>query len=407
MRTKRFIYSSAVLAAFTLFIACSSESDTPEPDPIVPGSELSSKTYEDLSLYLSYNGDIMIGKKVDFVPSDGKATLTLSGQDFDLNVMISEMDFDGLDISLPTVQTCGVLPGSPSYSLTVDLFGDKESCTFKGEAESEYCTFSYSGTVSAETLVIELKDVALKNTSISGTWNIPEYAGDVYNIGRLVWDSSTQIDLGMGVPMPMGSALALFLVMPVSGDLNVFQILSTSLKRITFGQDGNITANYLVMEGSNAGTFAESPKNIAQYVVTGDNKLLLFLNPQGIAYADMASKSRSAEMTTILGEVIKSLIPLFSTGLPLGYGPKVDAYGQTVDNPDIMSVYLGTEMLLPILKTIEPVFEDEEIVSQLAELIASNEELGEMAPIILAVLKQLPEIINTTTKVEIGINLQK
>ncbi len=137
---KRFYFASAIFAALSLFAACSGD-DEPKT---VPGSDLTAKTYENTELAITYNGEALIGKAVSFSQSNGKATLTFSGQQFDLSAITADSE---IDLGLPTVATCGVIPGTDTNSLTVDLTGEEGSCSFSGSSETEYCTFSYSGTV--------------------------------------------------------------------------------------------------------------------------------------------------------------------------------------------------------------------------------------------------------------------
>lgn len=409
-KMKRFYFAAAIFATLS-FAACSDDDET-------PGGGLTAKTYENTELAITYNGEPVIGKSVDFAPENGKATLTFSGQDFDLNAIAAGSD---IGLQLPTVATCGVLPGTPNYALTVDLTGDESTCSFSGSSETTYCTFSYSGTVNAQTLSVELKDVTLKNTSLSGTslsgtWDIPALDDNAYNVIRAVWVSSTPVNIdygeGLGIyPMPISTILGMLFALPISNEQSIVELLTSNLKSITFGEDGNITANYLAAKGANAGTFVQSPKNIAQYVVDGD-KIKVFLNPQGIAYADAANadaakKSRAAgiDINAILGEVLGQLVPMFAEGLPLRFGAAIDAEGNSVDG--LMCVYLDTDVLLPILRAVAPLFEDEGFLGIITNLIKNDPQWSSMASMISPMLQQLPGIIETTSKVEVGINLQK
>ncbi len=371
---KRFYFAAAIFATLS-FAACSDDDET-------PGEGLTAKTYENTELAVTCNGEPVIGKSVRFAPANGKATLTFLGQDFDLNAIAAGSN---IGLQLPTVATCGVLPGTPNYALTVDLTGEKDTSSFSGSSETAYCTFSYSGTVNAETLSIELKDVTLKNTSLSGTslsgtWDIPALDDNTYNVIRAVWDSSTPVNIDYGelgiFPMPISSILGVLFALPISNEQSIVELLTSNLKSITFGEDGNITANYLAAGGADAGTFVQSPKNIAQYVVDGD-KIKVFLNPQGIAYADAANanaakKSRAADINAILGEVLGQLAPMFAEGLPLRFGAALlDAEGNEADDPNLIQkcVYLDTDVLLPILQAVSPLFEDEEFLGIITNLI--------------------------------------
>lgn len=74
---------------------------------------------------------------------------------------------------------------------------------------------------------------------------------------------------------------------------------------------------------------------------------------------------------------------------------------------DALSVYLNTE-LLPLLKTlVVPLLSDEEVVAMLVELMKKDPDFGDMAGLAEPMLKAFPEIIESTTKVEIGLNFVK
>ena len=74
----------------------------------------------------------------------------------------------------------------------------------------------------------------------------------------------------------------------------------------------------------------------------------------------------------------------------------------------LLRVYLNTELLLPLLKTlVVPLLSDEEVVAMLVELMKKDLDFGEMAGLAESMLKAFPEIIESTTKVEIGLNFVK
>ena len=92
------------------------------------------------------------------------------------------------------------------------------------------------------------------------------------------------------------------------------------------------------------------------------------------------------------------LYPMLVNGVPV-------AFEQT---EDALSVYLNTELLLPLLKTlVVPLLSDEEVVAMLVELMKKDTDFGDMAGLAEPMLKAFPEIIESTTKVEIGLNFVK
>lgn len=358
-------------------------------------------------LQLTYNGAPLLGKKVTFTPDATeatKATLRLEGE-FDLAGILK-----GQRSNMTSPTGPGVFPGSPVTTLSVDLSINGNQCTFSGVSETEYCTFSYAGKVTAGTMDLSFTDVTLKNTALAGTVWKPTPLANTEDGGmdepiHFVWKSGTKAAIeifGHPSEIEINDLLLLALRFPLfddgSGDrVSVEQMLCSVLKDVTLGADGNIVATY--MDAANGGTeWVTSPSNMAQYVVTGDNQLLLFLNPQAImANVDNVEKSvRTVDVGAILQQAIAELYPMLINGVPLTYTKEGNR----------MKVFLGTDLLLPLMKNIvAPLFEDEEFLNMVIEAMKSDPQFGGMAGMMVPTLKLLPEIIKNTTQLEIGLDL--
>ena len=346
-------------------------------------------------LQLTYNGAPLLGKKVTFTPDATeatKATLRLEGE-FDLAGILK-----GQRSNMTSPTGPGVFPGSPVTTLSVDLSINGNQCTFSGVSETEYCTFSYAGKVTAGTMDLSFTDVTLKNTALAGTVWKPTPLANTEDGGmdepiHFVWKSGTKAAIeifGHPSEIEINDLLLLALRFPLfddgSGDrVSVEQMLCSVLKDVTLGADGNIVATY--MDAANGGTeWVTSPSNMAQYVVTGDNQLLLFLNPQAImANVDNVEKSvRTVDVGAILQQAIAELYPMLINGVPLTYTKEGNR----------MKVFLGTDLLLPLMKNIvAPLFEDEEFLNMVIEAMKSDPQFGGMAGMMVPTLKLLPEII--------------
>lgn len=397
MKKNLFYYLFAVICTIGLFTSCSDD-DEKVVNPI-PQTTFNSEN----GLQLTYNGAPLLGKKVTFTPDATeatKATLRLEGE-FDLSGILK-----GQRSNMTSPTGPGVFPGSPVTTLSVDLSINGNQCTFSGVSETEYCTFSYAGKVTAGTMDLSFTDVTLKNTALAGTVWKPTPLANTEDGGmdepiHFVWKSGTKaaIEILPGYPSDL---LLLALRFPLfddgSGDrVSVEQMLCSVLKDVTLGADGNIVATY--MDAANGGTeWVTSPSNIAQYVVTGDNQLLLFLNPQAImANVDNVEKSvRTVDVGAILQQAIAELYPMLINGVPLTYTKEGNR----------MKVFLGTDLLLPLMKNIvAPLFEDEEFLNMVIEAMKSDPQFGGMAGMMVPTLKLLPEIIKNTTQLEIGLDL--
>lgn len=399
MKKNLFYYLFAVICTIGLFTSCSDD-DEKVVNPI-PQTTFNSEN----GLQLTYNGAPLLGKKVTFTPDATeatKATLRLEGE-FDLSGILK-----GQRSNMTSPTGPGVFPGSPVTTLSVDLSINGNQCTFSGVSETEYCTFSYAGKVTAGTMDLSFTDVTLKNTALAGTVWKPTPLANTEDGGmdepiHFVWKFGTKaaIEMFPGYPSEIekNDLLPLALCFPLfDGDrVSVEQMLCSVLKDVTLGADGNIVATY--MDAANGGTeWVTSPSNIAQYVVTGDNQLLLFLNPQAImANVDNVEKSvRTVDVGAILQQAIAELYPMLINGVPLTYTKEGNR----------MKVFLGTDLLLPLMKNIvAPLFEDEEFLNMVIEAMKSDPQFGGMAGMMVPTLKLLPEIIKNTTQLEIGLDL--
>lgn len=400
MKKNLFYYLFAVICTIGLFTSCSDD-DEKVVNPI-PQTTFNSEN----GLQLTYNGAPLLGKKVTFTPDATeatKATLRLEGE-FDLAGILK-----GQRSNMTSPTGPGVFPGSPVTTLSVDLSINGNQCTFSGVSETEYCTFSYAGKVTAGTMDLSFTDVTLKNTALAGTVWKPTPLANTEDGGmdepiHFVWKSGTKAAIeifGHPSEIEINDLLLLALRFPLfddgSGDrVSVEQMLCSVLKDVTLGADGNIVATY--MDAANGGTeWVTSPSNMAQYVVTGDNQLLLFLNPQAImANVDNVEKSvRTVDVGAILQQAIAELYPMLINGVPLTYTKEGNR----------MKVFLGTDLLLPLMKNIvAPLFEDEEFLNMVIEAMKSDPQFGGMAGMMVPTLKLLPEIIKNTTQLEIGLD---
>lgn len=153
MKKNLFYYLFAVICTIGLFTSCSDD-DEKVVNPI-PQTTFNSEN----GLQLTYNGAPLLGKKVTFTPDATeatKATLRLEGE-FDLSGILK-----GQRSNMTSPTGPGVFPGSPVTTLSVDLSINGNQCTFSGVSETEYCTFSYAGKVTADTMDLSFTDVTLK-----------------------------------------------------------------------------------------------------------------------------------------------------------------------------------------------------------------------------------------------------
>lgn len=431
MKKKIFSFAAAV-AMLGMFASCSSDdpkSPTPGPDPdpdpvVVPGEDLTAKEYSGTSATVTMGDAPVAGQIVKFTPGT-EPKLTIESEPINLSELIAgaaaQSKADG-DIMLPTP---GLIPGSPSVTIPLTLTGEADTCSFTGNTQTDYCTFNYTGAVGPNGVTLKISDVKLKNTSLAGTYAVPtDYISEDQQIDdtrlfRIQWDSETKV---MGF-FPVSTIIRLALNMTALPDANgdakpLPALYANILKNVTFGEDGSISAVYCDTD-KEGWPEATAPKGIASYVVKEDGTALVFINPIAVitnAVAN-ASKSRAIDMDAIMETLINDVLPMCQNGVPVSYGPALVDTGDydenynpvfaPSENSNAYSFYLGTDVLLPLLKVAAPIIADDDVINMIVEAAKQDPTMGGMADMLPDILKTLPEIVDTTSKVEIGINLDR
>ena len=398
MNMKKYLFPLlAVVCTLAFCTACSDDDD----DKIVSPIQETISYADSNGLALTYNGKQLIGKMVTFVPDAtqaDKATLTLSGN-FDLSSVMTREDLPVIGLGAGP----GVLPGTAELTIPVTLKIVGDECSFQGSAESDYCTFNYSGRASKSALQLDLTEVALKNNRLANTiWTPAPYDKEGYTQEpiHIVWEAAKGIELFPGYEMPLQTLLSLIIRMPLieaEGDqeLSVNEMLNYVLRTVSFGADGNIGASYV--DVAKGGTSAlDAPYGVAQYVVLDDTHLKVFLNPTMIAaIAKQNAAATRSSLETVIAQLIPTVANLLTNGVPLEYRLSSQS----------MEVFLNTELLLPLLKAVASLLQDPELMATLVEQIKSDPDMADMADTIIGALQSLPAAIDSTTKIEVGLNL--
>ena len=382
---KNVLYLFSLLCTLSFFTACSDDDD-----PVCPvGNTVFTDTE---GLKLTYSGEAMLGKKVQFVAQGvDKAVLTLSGANLDLVGLMSKSD----NLPVQGLATAGVVPGELTTTLNVDLLVEGDKVSFEGTDEKDGRTLTYKGEATNEGLKLDLQVTMPKNELVGTSWNLApmgvmsadpihiDWNADEFPFNGGKWDIESALKLTLGMA-------------PIKDGMTVPQLLFGILNKVTFLPDGNIQAEYKNTPVDAA--WKTSPLNLATYSVK-EGKLFVYLNPtQIMAIAASTAKSRAMPDMSFLIGLLQNVIPMLAEGVPLSYSTAED--GKT-------NVYLGKEVLLPILQKIKPLFEDEEVVNSLVEFLKEN--AGEFAGLVDGFLKPVlvafPNIIDTTTDVQIGLTL--
>lgn len=419
--------SLCLLASIMLLPACSD--DEPSISP------LSEKTYTgNAALKLEYNDAPMSGKSVTYSQSGNTANLVM-------NSTVSLEELSAALKGLPTIPGPGVLPGTPVLTLPVNLQADGGKYEFEGSGETDFVTYRYSGDVNADVLDFEFEDVILKNQSLANTvWVPAPTEKETDGVGykslplHIVWECSLPPILE-GFDGTIQDALILMATLPIipvynnTAYMSLVQAIGSALKTVAFRPDGNAVVTYLQTNNGSA-QFAQAPLCMIQYVPLTDNILKLYINPTDLmgqilintsshpdlpanpfgkssrkmaradagstATGDNAATEGSTPSLQDMMQIISKLAPMLSEGIPMQYD-----LTQTS-----LQLYLNTETLLPLLQgVIVPLLEDPIMQASIIEKISANPSLSGYLPVIKALVAAFPQLLSTTTRIELGINL--
>ncbi len=405
---------STIAALGFIFIGCSHNESVAE----APASKVYS-TLEDLDI--EYNDTRMVGKSAAYTqdatnPNAGSITFNST---FDIASYLPQ--FKGV----PALPAPGVLPGSPSLTIPVKLKPDGNEFSFSGSGETPFVTYNYDGDINGSKLDFEFENVKLKNTVLANTgWRLApiQKSGLTYTSLplHLVWEcelpgqqlTSAEIQTGM-------TLLATLPIIPVyqgTAYMSIAQAIGSSIQSIGFAADGNLVITYL-QRNTGAAQFITAPQCMLQYAPVSSNQLLLFANPVDLISQVLVNVSSHPELpphpftkpsrgdasTTlspivqqILPAVIENLAPLMAKGIPLEFNKATNS----------MQLYMNQDLLMPIIqKVVTPILQSPEIQGMILQKIAQDPLLSAQLPKITKLLELMPQIIEATNRIEIGINL--
>ena len=367
---KSFLYLFTVLCTLSFFTACSDDDDPKDPNVLDVNT-----AYSGDKLDLKYSDSPLLGKEITFETKDGKtATITMKGI-FDMST-ISGLFSGGSKADLVPSFAPGVIPGEVTTTLSnVVLIQVGEKYTFEGTDEANGRTVKYVGEVQKDKMTLAL-DVTMPANPLQevGLWKL--------NGSTFKWVSSVDIELDLfNEPYPMKDASAL---------LNTIIIqpkLKEVLVDVTFKADGNIIATY---KKEKVGEPQTSPINLANYYIK-NNKLYVTLNIDMIIQAATKADD-SKELVALITALMKTpLMSALSEGFPLNYTIK----------DGVANVSIDEEFLLPILKVV---INSPFVIEKINGLVSDNQNLAKMLE---AVLKQMPAIVDGTSELSFGLNLEK
>lgn len=233
MKKLLILFISSLIGTAGVMTSCSE--DYPGPDPVNVTANYSNKYLGKSNLALTYEGNELTGKSVDFSTVKGETA----------NVTLYD-----------------VLPGEEALKLTnIPLSGDATGYSFSGNAAGSYTnsTFNYEGRVENGRLTVSLTNVKMGNSSqVANTYKFSEI---IYGIGKDMINSDDQYQWGESDNMMIAAPLYIDMDVKLSEDGSYLYAIMTSivkgmgsyllaqlLEDVTLEPNGYITANYTTDE---------------------------------------------------------------------------------------------------------------------------------------------------------------
>lgn len=355
--------SISFLMGFFLLLGLLASCDSSDLDGLGKGANGS---FSGDKLALTYSGAPMLGKQATFYTSDGKkATIRLDGL-LDLSTLLPSSGIPSVAMMVP-----GVIPGEVETELKdvkLSLSADGNSYTFEGNDKNNGRELTYKGEVSADKMTLSIQ-AKMPEGAWNGTWETSGKGAFFLN-----WDTKATIPVN-GMQIPISS------VAPIASQV-VSQLLAASFQGISFLDDGNVTITYKRKGGAE---WLTSPMNLAHYYIK-DEKLYVQLNFTQIMAA--AQTTKAADISALV-KILTNMVEYMAGGIPLQYEQSTDGTAK---------LWLATEDAKELLQLLTIDFVQEKIVAVLP---------ADIAPYVKPVLENLSAILESTTRLELGLQLQK
>lgn len=303
----------------TLSLLTSCDNDHYGPAPVDVTANYSNKlSNPNPNLILTYNGETMIGKSVDFSTVTGETAI---------------------------VTLYDILPGEKELKMaSIPLSGDEEGYSFSGSGmgENTLTSFRYEGRVTKGQLTLNISNLQMGNTELwANTYKLSDVINGPKNILEQDWsafpDTKFQWVEQDGQLLNAPCYLNLELELTKNGldaqtwggfiQSTLGYILPQYLLNITLGSDGNISASYsntplvnpmkiidflgtpltteIVEEAIEGRSYTPSPKNLA-YWYQQNGQFILKLNLPNII-SQIASDSEQHINATIINAIIDAV----------------------------------------------------------------------------------------------------
>jgi hypothetical protein len=375
------------------------------------------ESLQEENIYTTYSNKLAVG-------SNANLTLRYSGEPMigrDLTVNIPDGKKANIDLRY-------ILPGDEHTALNnVALTRNDTSYVFSGngQASNTATTFNYNGYISdSGKMLLDITNAAVPQGMIKGntTFGTVAYGGmnGTVTDDGITYNNSIYYKLKIKNP-DATNLMAVAYTMALNTMLN--NLITLTLKDVTFHTDGNITAHYAdlpdTLKGDNLinyngfkrpddAQFKPSPMNLAMYYFENDTAMRAIPNIDYIIATVKANSTRAAivDSATLkkMTEVTAALTKWSTTGLPLTFKKNPNAEYKTDENGDI-SRYKGDYVVYADKKDLQSLTAIIDIIIALtpqetlkADLFETLEKQGVVLPDnVKEMIPNIKEMLEDTT----------
>lgn len=381
----------------------------------------------DYELKMTYNGEILGGKKV-VVLADEKletATLTLAGTMKDLSALSGLLE--GMNA---TFTTCSPIPGEKEYLLkNVKLYKSGRDFLFDGEDIQPTRTITYKGKIENDLMEINITHMYTREENdLLGAWkmgpvkegstiaqgissnNNPETSSPLW----LDWGSNANVNMGsvtfgltITINRPMNGIFNLLVSDQVTAELlpplGIEKTIPQMIEYIVAENTGGMYASYSYAPIGETPIYSQKMShNILRYYFDADSQLRLEVDVDfilsslgGILGASTRTGTRAQpDNAKVIGkELIDKLRPALEKGFPCEY----------VINGDNMTINIEGKFLLDVMRSVAKLVNDEYVKEFLNPVI---DGVGAYAPNVRLLLQNMPNALgDDCTGIKLGFRM--
>lgn len=225
------------------------------------------------------------------------------------------------------------------------------------------------------------KDYFVRNEKIEGTWNLQEVKENEYNGSvKITWDcpANTKLNINLGDGLVMALDVKEEILPLMNNMANKY--LPQILKNVTFTKDGKINATYSELPDEGETSDWKTAEGYASYTVANDNLIYVTIDANK-ATEDIDDAAEKAQIQGILQQYNKIPVNIRWNGSKPYF-------------------FVDKAFVQPMIANLVAMLEKVPTKDMDADDLQSFNMLK-------GIMVQLPEIMNKTTKFELGLELTK